>query len=69
MWNLFTSVAQVAGGIDLSNDLSLLSTGLVITLWVSAGMIAFSAMQHFHSQSAVSESENSETEVEYRDAA
>ena len=50
MWNVIAQAGLAGAGLDFTDRLSLLVAGLVGLVWLSAGLLAFIAVQHYRSQ-------------------
>jgi hypothetical protein len=50
MWHVMAQSGLASAGVDFTDSLSLLIGGLVGLVWLSAGLIAFLAVQHHWSQ-------------------
>lgn len=68
MWGLFPQSGLTTTVLDFTNDLSLLLTGLVGLLWLSAAAIIWMAVHHARSQKAVAAAERSSV-TDHQDAA
>jgi len=49
MWYSIVQSGFASAGVDFTDSLSLLIAGLVSLVWLSAGLIAVLAVQHFRS--------------------
>ena len=50
MWHGIAQSGLASAGVDFTESLSLLVAGLVSLVWLSAGLIAVMALQHYWSQ-------------------
>ena len=50
MWQVIAQSEIAGAGVDFTDSLSLLVVGLVSLVWLSAGLIAVMAVQHYWSQ-------------------
>jgi hypothetical protein len=50
MWHVIAQSGFASAGVDFTDSLSLLVAGLVSLVWLSAGLIAFLAVQPYWSQ-------------------
>ena len=70
MWGITPQLSALTTTVlDFTNDLSPLIVGLIGLTWLSAGMIAVMAIQHYLSQRASSAVETTSTSTNHRDAA
>ena len=70
MWGIMPQLSGLATTVwDFTNDLSLLIAGLIGLMWLSAGMIVVSTVQHYLSQRAKPVEKAVSTPVDHRDAA
>ena len=69
MWNFLTPSGVATTIVDFTSDLSLLLTGLVGIVWLSAGMLAWVAIRYHVSQRTMPVAEITSAPVDSREAA
>jgi len=69
MWHVIAQAGLASAGIDFTDSLSLLVAGLVGLVWLSAGLIAFLAGQHYWSQTQTQLSETTPGPLDHQEAA
>jgi len=69
MWHVIAQAGLASAGIDFTDSLSLLVAGLVGLVWLSAGLIAFMAVQHYWSQTQTQLSETTPGPLDHQEAA
>jgi len=69
MWRVIAQAGLASAGIDFTDSLSLLVAGLVGLVWLSAGLIAFMAVQHYWSQTQTQLSETTPGPLDHQEAA
>jgi len=69
MWHVIAQAGLASAGIDFTDSLSLLVVGLVGLVWLSAGLIAFMAVQHYWSQTQTQLSETTPGPLDHQEAA
>jgi len=69
MWQVIAQAGLASAGIDFTDSLSLLVAGLVGLVWLSAGLIAFMAVQHYWSQTQTQLSETTPGPLDHQEAA
>ena len=69
MWHVIAQAGLASAGIDFTDSLSLLVAGLVGLVWLSAGLIAFMAAQHYWSQTQTQLSETTPGPLDHQEAA
>jgi hypothetical protein len=69
MWHVIAQAGLASAGVDFTDSLSLLVAGLVGLVWLSAGLIAFMAVQHYWSQTQTKLSETTPGSPDHQEAA
>jgi hypothetical protein len=69
MWHVMAQSGLASAGVDFTDSLSLLVAGLVGLVWLSAGLIAFLALQHHRSQTVTWVSEATPGSLGHQEAA
>ena len=69
MLNFISTVGHASATLNFTDDLSVFLSGLVGLVWLSAGMIAYSALRETYSKKAKLVSLTSSHAVDYRLAA
>ena len=69
MWHVIAQAGLASAGVDFTESLSLLVAGLVGLVWLSAGLIAFLAGQHYWSQPQTQVSETTPGSPDHQEAA
>jgi hypothetical protein len=69
MWYSIAQSGLASVSVDFTDSLSLLVTGLVSLVWLSAGLIAVLAVQHYWSQPQSRLSEATPDAPEHQEAA
>jgi hypothetical protein len=69
MWHVIAQAGLASAGVDFTDSLSLLVAGLVGLVWLSAGLIAFMALQHYWSQTQMQVPEATPGPLDHQEAA
>ena len=69
MWDSIAQSGLASAGVDFTDSLSLLIAGLVSLVWLSAGLIAVMAVQHYWSQTQLRVPEAPPEAGDHREAA
>jgi hypothetical protein len=69
MWHVMAQSRLASAGVDFTESLSLLVAGLVGLIWLSAGLIAFMALQHYWSQTPTRVPEATPDSLDHQEAA
>jgi hypothetical protein len=69
MWHVIAQSGLASAGVDFTESLSLLVAGLVGLVWLSAGLIAFLAVQHHWSRPQTRLPEATPDSLDHQEAA
>jgi len=70
MWNIMPQFSALTTTVlDFTHDLSPLIVGLIGLTWLSAGMIAVMAIQHYREQRDIPTEKKADPPIDHQDAA